>query len=267
MSTFVPDLRFVLSGLLGGTLVGLTGMGGGAVLTPLLLALGVPAGAAVGSDLVVSLIIKPVAGSVHARARTVRWDLVRWLAAASVPAAFVGALVSQRLTAHGDVALRRAIGCSLLLAASAMVVRAVLRYRRAHGLRGPAAAAPVAAGSPPVRPLPTLLLGVVGGFLVGLTSVGSGSLMVVALLLLYPALQSQELVGTDLVQAVPLVGAAALGHVLLGSFSLGLTTALALGGIPGAYLGARLSTRPATRIVRPALVTILLATGTRLALA
>ena len=275
MSPFGLDPRFVASGLLGGFAIGLTGMGGGAILTPLLLALGVPPSTAIGSDLIASIVMKPVAGSVHARAKTVRWDLVRWLTVGSVPAAFVGVAASRLLTRHGDAGLRRAIGLALIVAATAIVVRTIRLRRQASADRdrGPSAgkstgestveSAPMA----PVRRLPTVVIGVVGGFLVGLTSVGSGSLMLVALAILYPRLASAELVGTDVVQAVPLVGAAALGHVLIGDFKAGLTLALLIGGIPGAYVGARLSSGSATRFIRPALLTVLVASATKLIIA
>ena len=263
MSPFGLDPRFVASGLLGGFAIGLTGMGGGAILTPLLLALGVPPSTAIGSDLIASIVMKPVAGSVHARAKTVRWDLVRWLTVGSVPAAFAGVAASRVLTRHGDTGLRRAIGLALIVAATAIIVRTIRSRRQpsVHGDRRPSAVAS------PVRHLPTVAVGVVGGFLVGLTSVGSGSLMLVALASRYPRLASAELVGTDVVQAVPLVGAAALGHVLIGDFKAGLTLALLIGGIPGAYVGARLSSGSATRFVRPALLTVLVASATKLIIA
>ena len=271
MSPFGLDPRFVASGLLGGFAIGLTGMGGGAILTPLLLALGVPPSTAIGSDLIASIVMKPVAGSVHARAKTVRWDLVRWLTVGSVPAAFVGVAASRLLTRHGDAGLRRAIGLALIVAATAIVVRTIRLRRQASADRdrGPSTGKSTGESAPmaPVRRLPTVVIGVVGGFLVGLTSVGSGSLMLVALAILYPRLASAELVGTDVVQAVPLVGAAALGHVLIGDFKAGLTLALLLGGIPGAYVGARLSSGSATRFVRPALLTVLVASATKLIIA
>lgn len=270
MSAIVVGPQFVVTGLIGGLAIGLTGMGGGAVLTPVLLALGVPPSTAVGSDLVASLFIKPVAGSVHASARTVRWDLVRWLCVGSIPAALAGSLLSAKLTGSGEATLKRAIGATLMIAAVAMVARASLAAfsarRTAREARG---ATPVIRHNdgkhePLTRPALTVLLGILGGFLVGLTSVGSGSVMVVVMSMLYPKLSPKALVGTDIVQAVPLVGAAALGHVLLGNFQLGLTGALLIGGIPGAWIGARLSSGRATRVVRPALITLLVATGVKL---
>jgi uncharacterized protein len=280
MSAFVITPSFLLTGLAGGLAIGLTGMGGGAVLTPVLLALGVPASTAIGSDLLASLFIKPVAGAVHSSAKTVRWDLVRWLSLGSVPTALLGSMLASRITRNGEGALKRAIGVTLLVAVAAMLVRAYRAYQASRSVQ-PAASGPealllttsasgISAGDNPslpsgqARPLLTVALGALGGFLVGLTSVGSGSLMVVLLTLLYPKLSPKALVGTDIVQAVPLVAAAALGHVLTGSFRLGLTAALLIGGIPGALIGARLSSGRATRAVRPVLMTLLLATGVKL---
>jgi hypothetical protein len=111
------------------------------------------------------------------------------------------------------------------------------------------------------RPLPLLLIGVVGGLVVGMTSVGSGSVMIVSLMLLYPKLRANQLVGTDLVQSVPLVAAAALAHVFFGDFQLSLTSAILLGSIPGAYLGAKLSTWLPGAFIRRALAFVLLASA------
>ena len=116
----------------------------------------------------------------------------------------------------------------------------------------------------PVRHAITLLIGLVGGAIVGMTSVGSGSLMIVALMMLYPTLSSKELVGTDLVQAIPLVLAAALGHVLWGDFELGLTGSLLLGSVPGVIVGAQISSRAPDRIVRPLLVLVLVLSALKL---
>ena len=266
MSVFTLDPQFVVTGLAGGFAIGLTGMGGGAVLTPVLLALGVAPATAVGSDLVASLFIKPVAGFVHATARTVRWDLVRWLCVGSIPAALVGSVLSGRLTGTGESALKRAIGVTLLVAALAMLVRAIAADRSTRTGDGTptASAQDRARPDPSVRPALTVSLGLLGGFLVGLTSVGSGSLMVVAMSVLYPRLSPKALVGTDIVQAVPLVAAAALAHVLMGNFALPLTGALLMGGLPGAWLGARVSSGRTTRFIRPFLVTLLVATGLKL---
>ena len=266
------DLYVALAGLIVGFTVGLTGMGGGALMTPILVLLfKVQPLAAVSSDLVAAVVMKPVGGGVHLRRGTVNFALVRWLMVGSVPAAFAGVLVLRHL---GDGAVvqarvKLALGCALLLAAGAIAARALLQWRAARrGARSAGAgAAPVEApGRRPfrLRPLPTVLIGVVGGLVVGMTSVGSGSLMIVLLLLVYPMLSSRELVGTDLVQAIPLVASAALGHLLFGDFKLALTASLLLGSLPGVYLGARVSSRAREVVIRPALALLLLASGLKL---
>ncbi|HEX2850906.1 MAG TPA: sulfite exporter TauE/SafE family protein [Acidimicrobiales bacterium] len=253
------DPGIAAAGLLVGFTVGLTGMGGGALLTPLMiLFFRVSPLAAVSSDLLVSLVMKPVGASVHLRRGTVRTDLVKWLAIGSVPAAFAGVLLLKALGGDDlDPVVKHALGAALILAAAAMIVKAQLNARRATGAGGPAPAIVV-------RPIPTLAVGVAGGLVVGMTSVGSGSLIIVLLLFLYPGLSSAELVGTDLVQAIPLVASAALGHLLFGHVSLALTASLVVGALPGVYAGARLSARAPERVVRPALFLVLLTSGLKL---
>jgi uncharacterized protein len=209
------------------------------------------------------VIMKPVGGGVHLRRGTVNFGLVRWLMVGSVPAAFAGVLV---LRALGDGAvvqarIKQVLGVALLLAASSIGAKALLQTRRARSAAGgePAAARPFR-----LRPAPTVLIGVVGGLVVGMTSVGSGSLMIVMLLVLYPMLRSSELVGTDLVQAIPLVASAAVGHLLFGDFKLGLTASLLVGSVPGVYLGARLSSRANDAVIRPTLALVLVASGLKL---
>ena len=267
------DVALILAGAVIGVVVGMTGMGGGALMTPVLvLFFGVPPLAAVSSDLVVSAVMKPVGGAVHLRRGTVNLRLVGLLCLGSVPSAFSGVLVTRALGSGTGVQelTTVALGVALLLAATGLILRAYqgLAERgrraaeRAQG-RGPAVPAE------PVRPLrlrpvPTVLVGIVGGLVVGMTSVGSGSLIIIALLALYPALSAASLVGTDLVQAVPLVASAALGHVLFGDFRLDLTASLLIGCLPGVYLGARVSSRAPGGLVRRALALVLLASALKL---
>ena len=263
------QLDLTLAGLVGGFVVGLTGMGGGALMTPMLVLLfHIDPLAAVSSDLVVSLVMKPVGASVHMRRGTVRKELVRWLMLGSVPAAFCGVLVLRALGDDAGNRLKLWLGIALLVAAGCIVVKARLQQRYRAQQRVLVGAGGMAeAPAPPallVRPLPTLVIGAVGGLVVGMTSVGSGSLIIVALMLLYPRLTSAELVGTDLVQAIPLVGSAALGHLLFGNLQLDVTAALLLGGIPGIWLGAHVSSRAPDRIVKPALFLVLFGTGLKL---
>lgn len=259
-----------LAGLFVGFVVGLTGMGGGALMTPVMILLfGVQPLAAVSSDLVASMVMKPVGGLVHLRRGTVNRDLVKWLVLGSVPAAFLGVLVLRWIGAGGqtETVVRTSLGVALLFAAGSMIVKALLDLRKAGQRRRAAPDGQVveaSVGSLRVRPLPTVLTGVAGGLVVGMTSVGSGSLMIVALLLLYPSIRAGQLVGTDLVQAVPLVASASLGHLIFGDFRLGLTASLLIGAIPGVYLGARVSSAAPGGLVRRALVVVLLASGLKL---
>ena len=251
-----------------GIVVGLTGMGGGALMTPVLvLFFNIPPLTAVSSDLVASAVMKPVGSFVHLRRGTVHLELVKWLCVGSIPGAFSGVLIARALgrgQAVQDV-IRTALGVALLLAAAGLTVRAYIRLtERARQRDG--RAAPLPQGRPRVnlRVAPTILLGALGGVVVGLTSVGSGSLIIIALMALYPTLKASELVGTDLVQAVPLVASAALGHILFGDFHMDLTTSLLIGCIPGVWVGAHMSARAPGGLVRRALAFVLLASALKL---
>ncbi len=254
------DLYIALAGMIVGFTVGLTGMGGGALMTPILVVFfNVDPLTAVSSDLVASFVMKPIGASVHLRRGTVDLRLVKWLVIGSVPSAFLGVLILQSL-GNGEelqATIKRLLGFALLMAATTIVAKGIVQSRRAG--------APLAAlGDVRIKPLPTVLIGIFGGVVVGMTSVGSGSLMIVLLLLLYPTLRASQLVGTDLVQAIPLVGAAAFGHLLYGDFQMGLTTSLLVGALPAVYVGARLSARSPDRVIRPVLVVVLLASSLKL---
>lgn len=265
------DVYVALSGVLVGFVVGLTGMGGGALMTPVLVIFfGVQPLTAVSSDLVAAVVMKPVGGLVHLRRGTVNRELVRWLCLGSVPGAFAGVLV---LKSFGDDAavqarLQYCLGATLLLATATMVAKAYLGVLRASRQRRgliPGDTAPTEAVTGiVVHRVPTVLIGTLGGLVVGMTSVGSGSLIIVLLLLMYPQLQAGQLVGTDLVQAVPLVASAAAGHLLFGHFQLGLTASMLLGSVPGVYFGARVSAHAPGRLVRRALMVVLCASGLKL---
>jgi len=251
-----------------GIVVGLTGMGGGALMTPVLvLFFNVPPLAAVSSDLVASAVMKPVGSVVHIRKGTVRWDLVRWLCLGSVPAAFAGVLIARAL-GHGsnvENVISKALGIALVIAAAGLFARAYLRLaERARHRDGRRDVDPAGPPDVVVKILPTVLIGVVGGVVVGMTSVGSGSLIIIALMLAYPTLRASELVGTDLVQAVPLVASAALGHIIFGDLQLNVTGALLVGSIPGAFIGAQLSSRLPGALIRRALAFVLLASALKL---
>lgn len=263
------DVPMAVGGLIVGVIVGLTGMGGGALMTPMLMVVfGVQPLAAVSSDLVASAVMKPVGSFVHLRRGTVHLGVVKWLCLGSVPSAFCGVLITRALgDGDGvDAVVQTAMGVALLFAAAMMVVKAYLAlHARTRGTPDDAPEEAVGAKEPFfVRPLPTVLVGIVGGLIVGMTSVGSGSLIIVALLLLYPLLPATHLVGTDLVQAVPLVAAAAAGHLLFGDFHFAVTASLLIGCVPGAYIGARLSSRAPSGLIRRALVVVLIASGLKM---
>ncbi len=259
-------LAFAAFGI--GIVVGLTGMGGGALMTPVLvLFFGVPPLAAVSSDLVASAIMKPVGSVVHLRRGTVHLGLVKWLCIGSVPGAFSGVLVARALGRGQDVQnmIRLALGLALLLAAAGLIARAYVRLLEYARVRdGRAARLPEGPPRLSLRPGPTMIVGALGGLVVGLTSVGSGSLIIIALMALYPSLTANELVGTDLVQAVPLVASAALGHILFGDFQMDITTSLLLGCVPGVWVGAHLSSRAPGGLIRRALAFVLLASALKL---
>ncbi|RRO16678.1 sulfite exporter TauE/SafE family protein [Saccharopolyspora rhizosphaerae] len=244
------DLGVAATGLLTGLMVGVTGMGGGALTMPLLtLVFGVPPLAAVSSDLVAAAVMKPLGAAVHLRRRTVQPDLVGWLCLGSLPCAAAGSLLAGSLGERAGAALKIAVGCAVLLAAATLFARLLLHPR------------PSTSDGTRVRPVPTVLLGAVAGLVVGTTSVGSGSLIIVVLLLLNRGLSSARLVGTDLVQAVPLVLVSALGHAFAGDVHIGLVGSLLSGSVPGVLVGALVSSKVPDRPVRLLLGGMLVTTG------
>jgi uncharacterized membrane protein YfcA len=255
----------VLAGALVGFTVGLTGMGGGALMTPILvIVFGINPGTAVSSDLLASLIMKPIGASVHRRQGTISWAMAGWLAVGSVPAAFTGVFVLRQLGNGSHVTdwVKTLLGWALIVAAVSMVAKAMLVVRDRRRARERAAEPKI--DELDIKRVATILVGVAGGFIVGMTSVGSGSLMMVMLLLLYPSLSAKQLVGTDLVQAIPLVGSATLSHILFGHVDAGLTGTLLIGSVPGVYLGARVSSRAPDAVIRPVLVVVLFASALKL---
>jgi uncharacterized membrane protein YfcA len=253
------DLYVALAGLIVGCAVGLTGMGGGALMTPILVLLfGVAPLAAVSSDLVASLIMKPVGAAVHAGRRTVRWNLAGWLALGSVPFAFLGVVFLKSLgnATRVQAIVSVALGSVLLVAVAALLLKIYLDHRN-RATRG--ADEPLV-----IKRLPTLAIGASIGFIVGITSVGSGTLVIVLLLFLYPRLRGSQMVGTDLAQAIPMVGSAALAHIIFGDFKLGLTASILIGSIPGVLIGAAVSSYAPTAFLRGALAAVLLVSGLKL---
>src|SRR5438270_2648333 len=247
----------VIGSAIVGLLVGMTGAGGGALMTPMLVLLfSIKPSAAISSDLVAAVAMRPFGAAVHLRKGTVNKGLVGWMALGSVPAAFLGSwllhLMSDTKAATSNI--QKEIGAALLLGAGAMVLRYVLDRRSSNVRTGSLHAAAS-------RPLATVAIGVVGGLVVGLTSVGSGSLMIVMLMFAYPALSAKSLVGTDLAQAIPLTAAAALGALTFGHVQFPLTGAILIGSVPAVLLGSFLSSRSTDSWLRPVIFCVVLASG------
>src|SRR4029077_5307528 len=251
------DPYIVLGSAVIGFLVGMTGAGGGALMTPMLILLfGVEPSSAISSDLVAAVMMRPIGAAVHLRQKTVNLRLVGWMVLGSVPMAFVGAYLLHVL-GHAKAAQQKielALGIALLVGASAMVLRYVLDRRSGQARTG------VVHEIVP-RPLGTVAIGMLGGIVVGMTSVGSGSLMIIMLLFLYPMLGANQLVGTDLTQAVPLTLAAALGALAFGHVEFGVTASLIIGSVPAVFVGSMLSSTAPDRYIRPVITFVIAASG------
>jgi len=254
----IPFYAFTLAGLFVGFIVGLTGVGGGSLMTPLLIfAFGVKPSLAVGTDLLFASGTKAFGVAKLARSKIVDWSVVRSLCAGSIPASLITVYALHRLSSN-DRALQSTItvilGAALLLTAAATLYKAIKGKTRAQ-------LALATSTQDPTRPrhwaLP-VLFGAAIGALVSLTSVGAGAIGVTVLMLLYPALPLHRIVAADLAYAVPLTLVAGLGHASIGQVDWRLLAALLTGSIPGIWLGTHLVTRTPERVIR-SLLSILLA--------
>ena len=251
------SLYVVLGSAVVGLLVGLTGAGGGALMTPMLILLfGVKPSAAISSDLVAAVVMRPVGAAVHLHKGTVNLRLVGLMTLGSVPMAFVGAFILREMggSTGGQQDVEIALGAALLLGAAAMVFRYLLDRRSGRARTG-------TIREVAIRPVPTVLIGMIGGLIVGITSVGAGSLMIILLLFTYPLLSAGQLVGTDLTQAVPLTAAAALGALTFGHVEFGVTALIIAGSVPAVLVGSLLSSRAPDRYIRPAITFVICASG------
>jgi uncharacterized protein len=251
----------ILGSAVVGLLVGLTGAGGGALMTPMLILLfNVKPAAAISSDLVAAVVMRPVGSVVHLHKGTVNMRLVGWMCVGSVPMAFLGAYLLHLLggTSAQQQNVEYALGAALLAGTAAMVLRSIMDRRSGQQRTA-------SVGDLRVRPALTVLIGAVGGLIVGMTSVGSGSLMIVLLLFTYPLIGARQLVGTDLTQAVPLTAAAALGALAFGHVQFGLTAALIVGSVPAVLVGSLLSSRAPDKYIRPVITFVIFASGLKYA--
>ncbi len=242
-----------------GTIVGLTGMGGGALMTPALIFLGVGnASTVVTADLTAAAIYKTGGAITHAREGKPNWPLARWLILGSVPFALLGPWLIHQVAGSADqldTLLKECIGFALLLAAATYALRLYVNLRRVRG------GGPPADPDPHIRPLVTIAVGALGGLLVGVTSVGSGSVIMIALVMLYPGLSALRLVGTDLVQAVPLVMAAAISNIILNGLDWHILVPLVIGSVPGTILGSHIAPRVPQSFIRRGIVVVLTMSG------
>lgn len=248
-----------------GAMVGMTGVGGGALMTPILvLIFGVAPAAAVGTDLWFASITKMAGGAMHHSHDGVDWQVLRRLALGSLPAAALTP-IWLHVTGIGQVKqglIMHALGWVLILTALAMLFR-----KRTHAF-GQTLRERAPEGFKQAQPILTVVAGAVLGFLVTLTSVGAGALGTVMLLYLYPfRMTPGRLVGTDIVHAIPLTMLAGAGHLAMGNVDLSLLGGLLLGSIPGVLLGALLSTKVPQGLLRGAIATVLVAVASRLLLA
>ena len=254
------NLLYSLSGFVVGLLVGQTGVGGGSLMTPLLVLLfGVHPATAVGTDLLYACVTKSVGTVVHGRNKTVNWRIVTRLATGSVPATLVTLTVMSSLNLIGHSGANRMIsailGVALILTSLSLIFRKRIVFLASRLSRGKPVGHTAAL---------TVLTGALLGFLVTLSSVGAGALGVTALLLLYPRLSTATIVGSDIAHAVPLTLVAGMGHWWLGSVDIILLASLLLGSVPGIIVGSHLSARMPDAMLRFILASVLALVGGRL---
>ena len=251
------DPLYTLTGFVVGLIVGVTGVGGGALMTPaLVLLFGVHPATAVGTDLLYAGLTKAAGTAVHGRNQTVDWRVTGRLAAGSLPASLATLAVLHALGVSGDAAasiISKALAVALLFTAAAIVIG--MRDRQRPEEREPTI---------PRDGRATIALGVALGFLVTISSVGAGAVGVTALMILYPRMPIVHIVGSDIAHAVPLTLVAGLGHVFLGSVDWAMLASLLLGSIPGIVLASHYAPRVPDRWMRPALALILTVVAVKL---
>ena len=256
------DWLTTFAGFAVGLIVGVTGVGGGSLMTPLLVLLfGVAPVTAVGTDLLFASVTKAGGAWAHARRGNVEWSVVAWLAAGSVPASAITLVLLHFFVPHPDrlsAVVSVALGVALILTACALVFREKL-----HAWAARRATQTIDRASTARR---ALMTGAVLGLLVTVSSVGAGALGVTALFFLCPGLAAARIVGTDIAHAVPLTLVAGLGHAAAGVVDWTLLFALLLGSLPGIWLGSSLGRRIPERVLRTGLAAMLLLIGGKLAL-
>ncbi len=254
------EFGYIIAGFVVGFLVGLTGVGGGSLMTPiLLLFFHIKPAVAVGTDLLFASFTKSVGIFAHGKLGNIDWRMVTLLAIGSIPASIATILVLRTMDVESSsaiAAIKFWLGVALIITSIAVLLRSKLMALVAKDRWIPVQYVPIL----------TVLLGVVLGSLVTLTSVGAGALGVTALIMLYPKEKITTIVGSDIAHAVPLTLVAGLGHATLGTINYSLLGTLLIGSIPGIYLGSHLSSKIAEHWVRIALACILIYVGLKLVL-
>ncbi|MDE1169421.1 MAG: sulfite exporter TauE/SafE family protein [Pseudomonas sp.] len=258
----VGNFGFVVAGLIVGFVVGMTGVGGGSLMTPILLWFGINPATAVGTDLLYAAITKSGGVWVHKKNDNIDWKITGWLTLGSVPAVAVTLWFLSHLHADAqamNAVIKQALGVVLLLTAMAILFKKqLLAFAQKH------AGDHYSLSDRNLNGL-TVVTGVVLGVMVALTSIGAGALGTVALFLLYPFLPTRRLVGTEIAHAVPLTLVAGLGHASMGNMDWHLLGFLLMGSLPGIYIGSHLTGRIPDGVLRPCLAVMLVAIGYKLA--
>ncbi len=262
---------YIVSGLLVGFLVGLTGVGGGSLMTPLLVFLfGFAPKTAVGTDLLFASITKGVGVFVHhGKHRSVEWKIVMQLSLGSIPAAMVVIYLLENVIKKDEsvtALISMTLGVALILTSVSLFVRNRLIAARQQSHESAVQRITHTERFGRWQTPITVFTGLVLGVLVTLSSVGAGALGTVALFFLYPRLATVRIVGTDLAHAIPLTAVAGLGHLHMGNVDFNLLGSLLIGSLPGIYLGSHLSAKIPEKILRPILATLLLLIGIKFVL-
>jgi len=254
------DPLYSLSGFFVGMLVGMTGVGGGSLMTPLLILLfGIHPATAVGTDLLYAAATKTGGSLIHGYARSIDWRVVRLLASGSIPATVATIAALSFLNLNGDAASGLiTLVLSVALFATAIVLIFGHTLIAAYRVR-------IAEVAPERTATGTILVGVLLGVLVSISSVGAGAIGVVALVLLYPHMPMAKIVGSDIAHAVPLTLIAGLGHWMMGSVDWAIIASLLAGSLPGIFVGSYFALRIPERALRLVLATVLLVVATRIA--
>ncbi|MHB8481971.1 MAG: sulfite exporter TauE/SafE family protein [Nitrospiria bacterium] len=253
----------VVIGFSVGFLVGLTGIGGGSLMTPIMiLFLGIRPTIAVGTDLIFGAITKVFGSIIHYRQKTVNLSIVLFLTLGSVPGSLLGVYLISAVKSHYgqlvDTFVMKTLGITLIIVAITMVLRVIFPSSQTRTDKNTLKDYSIK------QKTLTVLLGGVVGFLVGLTSVGSGSLIVPVLLALFPRLSSRNIVGTDVFHAAILVSIAGLAHLHSGNVQLPMVVSLLVGSLPGVYLGSKMNMKVSEKVLRPVLASMLMLTGFKL---